>query len=391
MSTHDPGRTYQRSYLGVQRGKHHAFVNAAIETAGGRVLASTGGGAAPLFVGIELGDGQRLAACMYVFLANQRTTRNRPIDEHRLQVRYGDVNSQAWREQDHPVGFDPLGSDVTAVLGVHPQANLILGLDPFLYDPLPIGISVEFKDAEIKNAQRSGWHVWERDNVSGLKRAAPRSALGVETIVAFAPHRLLDYLRFERDAQALRLDPSLRYARAETASDPEAKHDLHALEEAFDLSGREILDLIGERPRLGMAVKGGVAERHLEKVLNADSKVADVAMGEAEGPPDFIINVARSGEVTVECKNASPVKYADGTPKVEAQKTRASQGDPRSRFYEISQFDVLAACMFGPWGRWEFRYKRSERLARHQTYPDRIAPMQRVDDSWSATIAEALE
>jgi len=32
----------------------------------------------------------------YVFLANRRVTRNRPEDEHRLQVRYGDVNDPAW-------------------------------------------------------------------------------------------------------------------------------------------------------------------------------------------------------------------------------------------------------------------------------------------------------
>jgi hypothetical protein len=126
----DPGRSYQRTYGRVRRRRDHAFVEAAITASGGRVLASTGGSNAPLFLGIETDQGERLAACVYAFHANQRTIRNRPADEHRLQVRYGDVNSAAWRRQVHPVGFDPLGSDVTIVLGAHIDAGLLVGLDP---------------------------------------------------------------------------------------------------------------------------------------------------------------------------------------------------------------------------------------------------------------------
>jgi hypothetical protein len=46
--------------------------------------------------------------------------------------------------------------------------------------------------------------------------------------------------------------------------------------------------------------------------------------------------------------------------------------------------------MYGPEGRWEFRYKRSRHLARDRNYPDRIAPIQRIDESWSTTLNEAL-
>ena len=81
-----------------------------------------------------------------------------------------------------------------------------------------------------------------------------------------------------------------------------------------------------------------------------------------------------------------PKTYADGTAKVETQKTRASKGDPKSRLYDDSQFDVVAACMYGPLGRWEFRYKRSRQLTRDGNYPDRIAPIQRIDDSWSMSL-----
>jgi hypothetical protein len=97
-----------------------------------------------------------------------------------------------------------------------------------------------------------------------------------------------------------------------------------------------------------------------------------------------------AGLVTVECKNVSPKTLKDGTPKVETQKTRASKGDPKSRYYAPDQFDVVAACMYGPWRRWEFRYKRSSQLYPDRTYPDRIAAIQRIDSSWSSTLLDAL-
>lgn len=389
MEIDDSGRSYQRSYTRVQRRRHHALIVDAVARSGGRVLAWTGGSSAPLFLGIETGGGERIAICAYVFLANHRTIRNRPVDEHRMQIRYGDVNSRAWRRQEHPVGFDPLGVDVTLVLGAHADADLIIGLDPLAYEPLPIGISIEFKDADIKQALAQGWHVWERDNISGLRRASTRSALGVETVIAFTPDRLLDYMRFERDAQSLQLDPPLRFAAAEAAAKPDSPSGLHALEQEFSLPAAQILDIIGERPRLGMAVRGGVAERHLHEVLESDRDVDDVELGQLEGPPDFIVRLTTGEQLTVECKNASPKTYADGTPKVETQKTRASKGDPKSRLYDPSQFDVVAACMYGPLRRWEFRYKRSADLTHDATYADRIAPIQRIDDTWSNSLRGA--
>ena len=206
----------------------------------------------------------------------------------------------------------------------------------------------------------AGWHVWERDNISGQRRQALRAALGVETLLAVAPNRFLDLVRFERNAQALRLDPALRFRAAEEAAAGEGASGIHALEREFALPSEEILDIIRERPRLGMAVRGGVAERHLHKVLEGDPDVAGIGLGQAEGPPDFFVRLtSRRRRVSVECKNASPKTYADGTPKVETQKTRASKGDPKSRLYDPIQFEVVAACMYGPLGRWEFRYKRS--------------------------------
>jgi hypothetical protein len=139
-----------------------------------------------------------------------------------------------------------------------------------------------------------------------------------------------------------------------------------------------------------MAVRGGVAEQHLYNQLSTDPAVTDLRLGQQEGPPDLFVTVGSAGLVTVECKNASPKMLKDGTPKVETQKTRASKTDPKSRRYDPSQFDVVAACMYGPWGRWEFRFKRSRQLDRDREYPDRIAAIQRIDASWSITLLDAL-
>lgn len=384
------GRSYARRYERVRRREHHEFIESAVERSGGRVLFSSGPSEAPLFLGIEDDAGQRTGICAYVFRANHELINNRPPDENRLQIRYGDVNDAAWRTAEHPVGFDPLGVDVTIIVAAHPEADLIIGLDPLLYSSLPLGISVEFKQAEVDAARRSGWHVWERDNVAGRLRKDPRAPLGIETLMAFAPERLLDYVRFERGATALRLDPPLRFRAAVDHAGESAVSGIHALENEFSLSAEEILDIIRERPRLGMAVRGGVAERHLYGVLSADPAVTNLRLGQQEGPPDLFVTMGGRGEVTVECKNASPRTRKDGTPKVETQKTRTSKGDPRSRYYEPSQFDVVAACMYGPWRRWEFRYKRSDRLIPDARFPERIAAIQYIDEDWSETLGGAL-
>lgn len=391
---HPSSRGYVRTYSGVQRRDDHAFVAAAIRRAGGRVLFASPSNVAPLYLTVEDQHGGRYGIMAYVFHANRRETTNRPSDEHRLQIRYGDVNRAAWRRQHHPVGIDPTGADVTVVVAAHPEADLLVALDPLLYDPLPLGISVFFKDAEIDAARASGWHVWERDNLSGARRGSPRSQFGVETMLALAPERLFDLIELEREAQTLALDPPLRYRAAQRIGrrprTAPSSGTVHELEQQYELPAGEILAIIAERGRLAMAVRGGVAEHHAGRALRDDPAVRDALVGHQEGPPDYWVTLSDGTEVSVEVKNASPKTYADGTPKVEVQKTRASRGDPLSRLYRPDAFDVLAACMAGPSGRWTFKYRRSNRLTPHPRHSDRIAPLQRIDGGWHDSLGDAL-
>ncbi len=347
----------------------------------------------PVYLGLEDQGRQRIGLMIYPFRMKRLTTRNRPCDEIRGQLRYG--SEETWPAEDHFVARDIAGVDTTLLLGVDPQENLMVGLDPALYDPLPLGISVYAKDQHADQVSQRGWAVWERTNRAGARRAAPRAAEGLETLVGFGPQRLLDYAAFERGASDLGLDPPLRYAAAVDAgtnahrSDPAPAR--HRLEQSFGLTAHEILDIIHHRMRLEVAVKGGVAEYHLERLLQADPAVGTVAGLDQDAQPDFDVRMLDGQTVLVECKNVSPEPYANGDFKVEVQKTRATSGDPAGRLYRPEQFDVVAACLYSPTRRWDFRFIRSAQLDRHHAHSDRLAATHRVDERWSRTLQAALD
>lgn len=263
------GRSYARVYRVSGRADLLEFLVEATRLSGGRVLYASDPQRAPMYLGVQGVNDERVGLLVYPFRVTHNVIRNRPADEHRLQIRYG--GEASWAEH-HPVGRDVAGVDTTLVLGVHPEAGVIVGLDPGLYDPLPMGISVQLKDRDIVAARQVGWAVFERDNRGGRRRRDPRAPEGLETVVVFRPERLLDYVRLERQAADLGLDPPLRYAAAVGASAPHVVErrggvfSLHALEEDFDLTGAEILEIIATRTRLAVAVRGGVAEHHLEKL-----------------------------------------------------------------------------------------------------------------------------
>lgn len=347
----------------------------------------------PVYVGLEDQGRQRLGLLIYPFRVNRVGTRNRPGDEIRGQLRYG--SEETWTADDHFVARDIAGVDTTLLLGVDPQEDLMLGLDPALYDPLPLGISVYAKDRHADEIRGHGWAVWEKTNRAGSRRAAPRAAEGLETLVGFGPQRLLDYARFERSASDLGLDPPLRYAAAVDAARDRTGESVatparHRLEQSFDLTAHDILDIIAKRMRLEVAVKGGVAEHHLGRLLQADRAVASVTVLDQDAQPDFDVRMSDGRAVLLECKNVSPEPYANGDFKVEVQKTRATSGDPAGRLYRPEQFDAVAACLYSPTRRWVFRFIRTSQLDRHPAHPDRLAATHRVDQRWSETLQDAL-
>lgn len=383
------GRDCARVYRVQDRADVHRFVVDAVARSGGHVLYASEATRAPVFLGVLTPRQEPVGLLVYPFRMTQVTTRNRPTGEVRGQIRYG--GEQSWAADDHWVGRDVAGVDTTLVLGVHLDDGVLVGLDPDLYDPLPMGISFYARDTQMTAARATSWHVWERDNHPGTRRTAPRALGGLETLVAFTPDRLLDYARLERQATGLSLDGPLRFAAAQQAATPVAGVPVggaHQLERDFGLSSAEILDIIATRTRLAVAVRGGVAEHHLERVLRADPAVAAVARLDQDAQHDFDVTLTGGRQIRVECKNVSPDRYADGVFRVEVQKTRASLGDTASRFYRVDQFDVVAACLYAPTRTWEFRYRATDRLLRHPRFPERLAALQRVDQAWAVTLAD---
>ena len=69
-------------------------------------------------------------------------------------------------------------------------------------------------------------------------------------------------------------------------------------------------------------------------------------------------------------------------PKIDFQRTRASKGDPCSRYYRPTEFDVVAACLHAVTARWDFRFALPGELPAHKVCDGRIASNLRVDGQW---------
>lgn len=382
------GRAFGNIYRVRDRADLHDFLLNAVEASGGRVLFASDPNRAPVYLGVQLASDERIGILVYPFRIANNETKNRPLDEVRGQLRYG--SEKSWL-QDHWIGRDVAGVDVTLILGIDPISEVAVGLDANLWDPLPMGISFYLKQEQVDSVLDSGWLVWEKTNRPGKKRREARSPLNLETVVAFRSDWFIDYVRLERRATSLRLDPPLRHAAALSIAEERSQDQAggrHVLEEQFALSSQQILDIIGGRNRLAVAVRGGVAEYHLERELDASDAVYRSERLDIDALHDFDVQLVDGRELRVECKNASPEKYANGDFKVEVQKTRASKGDPASRFYRVDGFDVVAACIFAVTGKWEFRFARTIDLERNKSFPDRLAPVQRVSSDWVADIGE---
>ena len=154
-----------------------------------------------------------------------------------------------------------------------------------------------------------------------------------------------------------------------------------------------------------MTLEGAVAEVHLGKQLRrlvTQGSVTRFVEHDVDGQPDFTIWPSGVGSSQrVECKNVRDADEAYRSKgeitayKVETQKTRTSQGDPSSRFYDVDYFDILAVCLGKKTGRWtDFMFVRTCDLRVHAKYPGKLAVMHRVPLSaarpWYSTLEEIL-
>ena len=154
----------------------------------------------------------------------------------------------------------------------------------------------------------------------------------------------------------------------------------HALELKYGLTSQELLDAIDKRFRLKVALEGAVAEVHFERKLLIASREGWLTSYEGhdlDGMHDFTVVTLTGIPIRVEVKT-----IRNGLkPQVEIQKTRAAKGDPSSRYYDRSHFDVVAVCVGRFTGDWaEFRYVLVRELPSHGDYPNKLKVMHSIPD-----------
>jgi hypothetical protein len=387
-------------YHNVHGRKRVEAIVAAVEASGGRVLSAPSADVAPFELGVQLPDGKALKLVCYAFTANKYGQGGRPEDEHRFQVKYGSDFTRL-----HDVYVDPKRHVVTLFFGVHEEESLFIAVDPAMHNPTWFSSSVEFKTKDVRTALKRGWHGWDRERVpSGRRRILPQESLATEALLAFTPEHFLTYVQFERVATGMDTGERLLLisnigddlqkggsarsvisTRLDLVAPTSAEHKLLA---QFGLPVDQVLDLIAENPRLHTAVRGGVAERHLQLFLEDTPGVSHLQKINKDGEPDFALTFHRS-RIRIECKNVSP-ELTRGLPRVDFQKTRAAKGDPCSRYYSASQFEVLAACIYPTSGEWDFRFCLTSSLKDHKKCVGKLSDRVLVEPSWPADLPTLL-
>jgi hypothetical protein len=378
-------------YAGLRRRDIVERIEAALVASGADLVSRADPTTAPFEITIRTSKGELIELVCYAFTANKYRQRGRPADEHRFQIKYGSEF-----DRYHNLYFDPKGKRVTLMFGVHLEMGLFVGVDPRMHSPTWFSSSVEFKTAALEQANEVGWHGWERERSDARRKTnRPHENLLTETVIAFRPEHFVRYVEFERLASGLdcgeRLTLSDRVERGLATGDTRLANvtEPHALERQFGLPASQILDIISGAFRLEAAVRGGVAEHHLEKYLRGLSGVRRVTHIVEDGKPDFEIEY-RKEMFLLECKNVLRQRQR-GRPKVDFQKTRAAKGDPCSRYYKPTQFQVLAACLHPVTQAWEFRFASTAALAPHPTCTGRLSSNVLVAESWPADLRVLLD
>ena len=357
----------------------------ALEHSGARILKAPSPSEAPFQYLIEAPDGERVSLVCYAFLANKYKQAGRPKDEHRFQLKYGSSF-----DEYHDIFIDPQRQVVTLMFGVHLDEGIFVAVDPSMHNPTWFSRSVEFKSAHCIKARRSGWVGWERERSTVRRKVEmPNLNSQTETILGFTPNHFLRYVFFERLATGMDTGERL-FLLERLGEDDRLRPTEHPLEKIYGLSSREILDVIWGASRLNVAVRGSVAEHHLEKHLKAVSSIRNVTSIDADSRPDFEVTFKKKPYL-IECKNVLR-KSKRTCPKVDFQKTRASKSDPCSRYYPRNAFHVLAACLHPVTEKWEFRFRCTGTLDPHPTCIGKLSHKVFVTgEKWTEDVVEAIE
>lgn len=355
------------------------FLVEGLKNAGCTILHASEPTHAPFLITYQKPTGERQGVLAYAFFANSKETKNRPKDEHRFQVKYGsDTKAHL------PVEVDPFGLITTIFVGIDVERGVVIAADPRVHDKTPMFLSVEFKKQHVDKVVQDGWHTWFRAKRSkGEITGEP-----VEALIGVRQNRVADLISFERSAQGK--DAVSRQRLGEVMMMPKPVAGTHKLVTELSLTERALFDLIAETSRLKMAVRGWVAEVHLETYLQGVPGVADCHRINQEGSADISLTFRGGDPVLVECKNVASKTSAAGVPKIDFQRTRASKSDPCSRYYQPSDFALLAACLHGVTKEWKFQFMPTKLIQPHKKCVGRLHSSLAVGADWYGDAEAAL-
>jgi hypothetical protein len=379
-----------KRYAVIRREAIVERIERALVASGATIVTHADPRSAPFELTIRTPTGENLDLVCYAFTANKYRQGGRPSDEHRFQIKYGSDF-----DRYHELFIDLDGDKITLMFGVHVELDLFVAVDPRMHTPTWFSSSVEFKTEHLDEAASKGWHGWERDR-SDIRRkiARPKESLQTETVIGFRPEQFLRYVEFERVASGLECGERLLLSdRIERSLSSGAAlvlgEESHPLERQLGLPAAQILDVIAGAFRLAAAVRGGVAEHHLERLLHHIPGVRRVRHIIEDGQPDFEIEYKKR-PFLIECKNVL-ARTQRGLPRVDFQKTRAAKTDPCSRYYKPTQFQVLAACLHPVTQQWEFRFTATEALKPHPKCAGRLASNVLVQETWPGDLRAVLD
>ncbi len=156
----------------------------------------------------------------------------------------------------------------------------------------------------------------------------------------------------------------------------------HQLEHDLNADAADILSAIQNGFRAIIDVKGKLAEyfllKHLED-LKQRGVISNYHWSDKDGEPDFSVE-CQGQSLKIECKNIRSKELFRNPPsyKVELQKTRNSKDGTNTRGYRVSEFDILAACLFNHTKCWEYLFICTPRLAVRPNEPTCLKIMQPV-------------
>jgi hypothetical protein len=350
------------------------FILEGLQDRGCRIVSASDPGRAPFYIVFETPAGSREALLAYAFNANSVVTNERPADEHRFQIKYGG-NLKGILE----VTIDSNAVITTIFLGIDLERMIFVAADPFMNAPSPMSRSVEFKSWHVDEVQARGWFAWERDRRRPRTKTRPTADVDEDTriqiLVGGKREHIFDLVVFERLARGL--DPGERHLLADRLLDQQGAKSAagagHKLLEELGLPSDVLFDLIEGAARLKMAVRGWVAEQHLENYLKSIEGVSDCRRLNEEGQPDLALRWKGSAPFLVECKNVLRKTAKDGSARIDFQKTRAAKGNPCSRYYSSLNFPVLAACLHSVTEQWDFCFALTSDLPAHKSCLGKIS------------------